>query len=65
MNERTIEIGLQRDADRWKVTEFKDDVVVQRVVDNVMKELPAIGPVDSNSPLLKKSARAKAARRGR
>ena len=55
--DRTIELTMQRDADRWKVTEFNDDVVVQRVVDNVMKELPAIGSIDSNSPLFKKPQR--------
>lgn len=55
--DRGIELTMQRDADRWKVTEFKDDVVVQRVVDNVMKELPAIGSLDSNSPLFKKPQR--------
>jgi len=55
--ERTIEFTMQRDAEGWKVTEFNDDVLVQRVVDNVMKELPAIGAVDANSPLLKKSQR--------
>jgi len=55
--ERTIEFTMQRDADRWKVTEIKDDALVQRLVDNVMKELPAIGGVDANSPLLKKSQR--------
>jgi hypothetical protein len=54
LSDRTIEMTMQRDADRWKVTEFKDDVVVQRVVDNVMKELPAIGSIESNSPLFKK-----------
>ena len=63
LSNRTIELAMKRDADRWKVTAFKDDVVVQRVVDNVMKELPAIGVVDSNSPLLKKSARGKPRRR--
>lgn len=57
VNDRTIELTMQRDADRWKITDFKDDVVVQRVVDNVMKELPAIGSVDSNSPLFKKPQR--------
>jgi hypothetical protein len=57
LSERTIEFTMQRDAERWKVTEFNDDVLVQRVVDNVMKELPAIGAVDANSPLLKKSQR--------
>jgi len=55
--ERTIEFTMQRDAERWRVTEVKDDVLVQRVVDNVMKELPAIGALDANSPLLKKSQR--------
>ena len=40
---RTIELGLQRDGDLWKVTELKDDVLLQRIVDSVMKDLPAIG----------------------
>ena len=57
LSDRTIELTMQRDADRWKVTEFKDDVVVQQVVDNVMKDLPAIGSIDSNSPLFKKPQR--------
>jgi hypothetical protein len=39
------------------VTGVNDDVLVQRVVDNVMKELPAIGALDANNPLLKKSQR--------
>lgn len=59
ISDRKIEMTMRRDAERWKVTEFKDDVVVQRVVDSVMKELPAIGTIDANSPLLKKTARSK------
>lgn len=55
--DREIELGMKRDGDRWQVTEFKDDALVQRVVDNVMKELPAIGSIDSNSPLFKKPKR--------
>lgn len=62
MPDRTIELTMQRDADRWKITEVKDDVVVQRVVDSVMKELPAIGGVDANSPLLKKPRRKRTGR---
>jgi len=50
---RPIELTMRRDADRWKVTEYKDEVVVQRVVDSVIKELPAIGDIDKNSSLLK------------
>ena len=65
LSDRAIELTMQRDADRWKVTDFKDDVVVQRVTDNVMKELPAIGGIDANSPLLKKSVKGRSRRRGR
>ncbi len=45
---RKIELGLERSADLWKVTAFKDEVLLQRVVDSVMKDLPAIGGVDSS-----------------
>lgn len=54
LSDRTIELTMQRDAELWKVTEFKDDRVVQRVVDSVMRELPAIGSIQSDSPLFKK-----------
>jgi hypothetical protein len=65
LSDRTIEITMRRDSERWKVIEFKDDAVVQRVVDSVMKELPAIGTIDPNSPLLKKSARNRKRNRAR
>jgi hypothetical protein len=53
MTHSSLEITLRRDADRWKVTGFNDDVVVQRVVDSVMKELPPIGAFDSSDSLFK------------
>ena len=59
-----IELAMRRDADGWKVIDVKDEVIMQRVVDSVMKELPAIGTLDANSPLLKKS-KPKRSRRGR
>ena len=62
---RPIELTMRRDADRWKVTEYKDEVVVQRVVDSVMKELPAIGSIDNNSSLLKELSRPNRPRRRR
>lgn len=58
-----IELTMRRDANRWKVTEVQDDAVIQRVVDIVMKELPAVGGADSNSPLLKQLMRGKPRRR--
>ena len=60
--DRTIELTMRREAGSWRVTDVKDDLVVQRVVDSVMKELPAIGSVDQNSPLLKKPQRKKLGR---
>jgi hypothetical protein len=62
--DRTIELTMRRDTEQWKVTEFKDDVVVGRVVDNVMKELPAIGNIDWNK-VLPGTSRQKRPRRGR
>lgn len=62
MLDRAIEWKMRQAAGQWQVVEVKDDVLVQHVVDNVMKELPAIGAVDANSPLLKKSQRKKSGR---
>ena len=53
--DRTIELALRRDGDRWKVVDFKDDVVIERVVDSVMKDLPAIGSLDLKLPFLKQT----------
>jgi hypothetical protein len=61
--DRMIELTMHRDVDRWKVTEFKDDVVVQRVVDAVMKELPAIGAADAVNQFLERSQRRRARRK--
>ena len=57
-----IEMTMRRDADRWKVTDIKNDAIVQRIVDSIMSELPAIGNIDANNPLLKKSQRKRSGR---
>jgi len=57
-----IELTMRRDADRWKVTDIKNDAIVQRIVDSIMSELPAIGNIDANNPLLKKSQRKRSGR---
>jgi len=59
----SLELTMRRDADRWKVTGFNNDAVVQRLVDSVMKELPAIGSVDSVDPLLKNLGKSRKKRR--
>ena len=64
MSGHDIELGMRRDADGWKIIDVKDDVIVQRVVDSVMKEMPAIGNIDTDFPFMKK-AKPKRSRRGR
>jgi DUF2939 family protein len=59
-----IEMSMRRGADGWKVIDVKDDLIVQRIVDGLMKDLPAISNIDWSRMLPKKSQR-KAARRGR
>jgi len=49
--DRVIEVAMLRDGERWKVVDFKDDVLVQRVVDGLMKDLPVIGGLDLKIPL--------------
>ena len=50
---RKIELAMERNGDLWKVTEVKDDVLLERVVDSVMKDLPAIGAAEVGDSLLK------------
>jgi hypothetical protein len=45
VQDREIELTLQRSGARWKVEAMKDDTVVPRIVDDMMKDFPAIGPL--------------------
>ena len=62
MGGHSVEMTMRRDGNGWKVIDVKDDQIVQRIVDGVMKDLPAIGNIDANSPLLKKSQRKRSGR---
>jgi hypothetical protein len=61
LNDRKFALAMKRGTEGWKVTDFKDDVVVQRIVDDVMKQLPAIGAgLESTNPILKPRKRSSA-----
>jgi hypothetical protein len=45
VQDREIELSLHRNGERWKVTALKDDMVVPRIVDDIVKDFPAIGPL--------------------
>jgi hypothetical protein len=42
-NERTVELTLQRNGERWKVVGVKDEQLAKRMVDDIAKDLPAVG----------------------
>jgi hypothetical protein len=53
ISDRPVQLTMRRDGDRWKVTALNDDTLTQRLVDDMMKELPPIGAIDPTK-LLKK-----------
>jgi len=59
INDRRFEIAMKRGDEGWRVIDFKDDVVVQRVVDRAMAQLPAIGQLEKQLPLVKPGKRSK------
>ena len=63
LGDRTVALTMRRDANRWRITSFDDDVVVQRIVDKVMKDLPPIGALDASNPLFKMPTRPRKKRR--
>jgi hypothetical protein len=46
VHDRKVEIAMHHDNERWKVVDFKDDVMTQKIVETVLKDLPAIGGFD-------------------
>ncbi|HKY27139.1 MAG TPA: hypothetical protein VJM12_04255 [Pyrinomonadaceae bacterium] len=40
-----VEFVLRRDGERWKITGINDDTVVDRIVDSIISQFPAIGQV--------------------
>lgn len=45
VRDQLVELTLSRTAGRWRVTGMKDDALVQRTVDSIIKEFPAIGQI--------------------
>jgi hypothetical protein len=43
VHDEQVELNLQRAGNGWKVVAFRDDALVQRIIDQVIKELPVIG----------------------
>jgi hypothetical protein len=46
----TVELTMQRDGGVWKVVGLKDDALVGRIMDDVVKSLPVMGKIDAVEP---------------
>ena len=42
VQDRPVELTMQRNAERWKVSAIKDEQLMQRLIDDLIKDLPAI-----------------------
>jgi hypothetical protein len=45
VKDRNIEFVMRRSGERWKIVGINDDAVVDRIVDNIISQFPAIGQV--------------------
>jgi flagellar basal body-associated protein FliL len=43
LEDRQTELTMQRNGERWKIVGVKDDALAARMVDNIAKNLPAVG----------------------
>jgi hypothetical protein len=46
VDNQTVELQMSRADDRWKIVAYRDDALVQRAIDQVIKDLPAVGVGD-------------------
>jgi hypothetical protein len=53
--EQPFELTLQHATDRWKVVAIKDETIIDRVVDQLVKDLPPVGAQTGEPDRLKKS----------
>lgn len=43
LKDRPVQLTMQRNGERWKIVAVKDDALAARIVDDIAKNLPAIG----------------------
>lgn len=51
VGQRNYELTLERAGERWKVVAIKDDALIQRIADQLIQELPAIGTEPGRGPM--------------
>jgi hypothetical protein len=43
LDDRQVELTMQRNGERWKIVGVKDDTMARNIVDKIAKSLPAVG----------------------
>jgi uncharacterized membrane protein len=43
LKDRSVQLTMQRNGEQWKIVAVKDDALAARIVDDIAKNLPAIG----------------------
>lgn len=51
LNDRRVEILLRLDNEQWKVVDFNDDVLTQKIVNDVLNDLPTVGGLNIDNIL--------------
>ena len=46
VKDRQVEFVMRRSGERWKIVGINDDAIVDRIVDNIISQFPAIGQVN-------------------
>jgi hypothetical protein len=47
---QTVELQMSRADERWKIVAYRDEALVQRAIDQVIKDLPAVGVSGDKKP---------------
>jgi hypothetical protein len=53
VDNQTVELQMSRAGDRWKIVAYRDEALVQRAIDQVIKDLPAVGVGGNKKPTVK------------
>jgi hypothetical protein len=48
LHDSRVELGMQRAENGWNVVTVQDDALVQKIIDDIIKQLPAIGQSDKS-----------------
>lgn len=55
---KKIDLEMKHDGSQWKIVDMNDDALTEQIVDNVIRQLPAIGTLDTLDKRIRKHGKA-------